>query len=413
MKLGAELAPRVLVADASTLRARADGGTRMRRSVALTATVLSAVCIADTATGAETTDAGTTHGRSAPGYSLWRPTPFPPLPGEITLAGVDCVDSGRCMAAGSTYIGATQTRRTLLLRWNGGRWHRDRRLNRPDMSLGNVECIRARHCFVTSVDANERGNVVWKLTRGAWTRSRVGGGRVHVRDISCGRPSACLAVGDRDRGTYFEPMLARWDGTQWHMLASPRPVHGGSALLDSVTCLPSGRCWAVGTRFGQQARMDSFVVAAPPGRPSTAVPVPRSRRQETLSGVACTRSDACYAVGTLSVGRISRGLVLRLRHGAWRRSDLAGDHTLLWAVSCRDRRCYTVGTKRESVSIGHVYAARLRLGELRREPARGGEGPDGWARLTSVSCFSAQQCLTVGSATRQPPGNGLLALLRR
>src|SRR5262249_54059931 len=61
--------------------------------------------------------------------------------------------------------------------------------------------------------------------------------------VTCTGPSACLAVGGSDRGS----LVARGNGTAWHIQPAPTPSGGG--LLNGVACPAPAACTAVGFTF--------------------------------------------------------------------------------------------------------------------------------------------------------------------
>jgi len=126
-----------------------------------------------------------------------------------------------------------------------------------------------------------------------------------VLGSSCANSLSCWAVGvtidNINSNATFSPLVERWNGSSWSLVATPPIPSGNGGGLFSVTCLDGSDCWAVGAVLG----------AAGDGSPSgsltehwdgtswsiVASPTPAGDVGALLQGVSCTSASDCWAVG--------------------------------------------------------------------------------------------------------------------
>jgi hypothetical protein len=119
------------------------------------------------------------------GRSWTWPYPAPPESDGSTFSGVTCFSGTSCLAVGG--YGGQRGEVTLAARWNGKSWSALHTSNVPRPALDST------------LDA-----------------------------ISCAAPTACMAVGNSDRGvgktgyaTHNRALAEWWNGTKWRMLPAP------------------------------------------------------------------------------------------------------------------------------------------------------------------------------------------------
>ena len=132
---------------------------------------------------------------------------------------------------------------------------------------------------------------------------------MHLR-ASRPRPRLCFAVGDYStpsRSVPEEgPLIERWNGSTWSLVASPAaPTHNVNALLD-VHCVSTTNCFAVGdsgveTGFPGSGPGVHMLVQHWDGSAWSTMNVtsPDGTNYDTLHTVTCTAAAACMAVGQL------------------------------------------------------------------------------------------------------------------
>ncbi len=170
------------------------------------------------------------------------------------LAGVTCPAPSNCWALGNiSSPGPTQPTRNEMLHWNGAKWLRARPPSIGDQSSSSaVSCVSTRGCWAVGSLTDDEGtsfNIVLHWNGARWKR-------VHVprhgslAGISCTSMSACWAVGGTSspKTTISRNEALRWNGTKWSSAQIPSPTRSNndSSSLTGISCTSSDNCWAVG-----------------------------------------------------------------------------------------------------------------------------------------------------------------------
>jgi hypothetical protein len=322
--------------------------------------------------------------------STWSVQPIPGAAGSTDLAGVSCISPSACTAVG-----------TNVERWNGMNWSVQRSPTGLARLLG-VSCLSPSAC----VAVGSYGNTlpfVQRWNRARWTIERAPHGLGPLSSVSCTSPSDCSAVGSElDTVTLIERRTA--DG--WS--SQPAPSPGG---LVSVSC-PAGRdCMAVGTfqLCGDcgYAPHGPFMLADRWDGTRWSAQSPFTIAGETdgrLSGVSCSSTTACTAVGTNPEGST---LAERWGGGRWSKqqtpSPRGASASNLTAVSCASKTtCTAVGSY---TADGHhtTLVERWDSGRWSIQPTPS-PALARHSQLTAVSCPSTTACTVVGSYDT-PAGN--------
>jgi hypothetical protein len=240
-------------------------------------------------------------GSGASGWSVMR-TPNPSA-ATAQLFSVSCVTRVACVAVGS-HVERSGRGVALAERWDGRRWRVQRT---PNPAPARVSILNG---------------------------------------VSCVSARACLAVGEFFGGSgVHRPLVERWNGRNWRIVAAPRASRSESTSLFAVSCRVGGRCLAVG-RSGSAA----FAARWTGSRwISTNVPAPRGTQFSNLAGVSCVAPTSCVAVGDyVDSSGADLPLVLRWNSQRWRTqatSPLDGaQFAFLSGVSCvQASACVAVG----------------------------------------------------------------------
>ena len=117
--------------------------------------------------------------------------------------------------------------------------------------------------------------------------------------VSCSATKACTGVGDSVNASGTSVTLAeRWNGATWTI--QPTPTPGGEGSLGGVSCARRApACMAVGSSASGSSGAQAALALDWTGGTWTSepVPVPAGAESSALSGVSCTSSSACMAVG--------------------------------------------------------------------------------------------------------------------
>jgi len=249
------------------------------------------------------------------------------------LSGVSCTSSTACMAVGSGGDGGE----SLLERWNGSTWSITRA---PDFVLEEalgVSCTSSTDCVAVGDEggisiAERWDGKRWSPQNLHYTPERAN----WLTAVSCVAADNCAAVGEDDVGLcannytsdYFVGVLGFWHQGRWSLKRDPdiacsvRGSDGGGDELLGVSCASISACTAVGPvvyqwngrRWSTQRTFDGFEAVSCISTVScTAVGSGTAGRwngsgwsiQNTpqvhegdLSGVSCTFTGACVAVGS-------------------------------------------------------------------------------------------------------------------
>lgn len=339
--------------------------------------------------------------------SSWVPQPIPRPRGSkgTKLAAVSCSSTRSCVAVGSFRRRGRVF--TLAERWNGKLWSITSTPNvaRSDNVLEGVSCSSRTSCVAVGSFSNP--NLLRPLTE-RWNGSRwsivpspgpVVSDWSELLGVSCTSRTACTAVGDMHvRGTSengsASTLVERWNGTRWAPeQTNQRPAGKNVYQFNAVACATKAMCIAVGA---WSAGYFPLIGRWNGRRWATGAP---AEEGEQLSGVSCTSSSRCIAVGGAHSSLGSPPLIWRWNGSTWSELLFEGPDQFnplegsLTAVSCPSAiSCVAVGSN----GNGGPLMLRLAGTTWAAEPFSFGDSLDG------VSCTAAGQCVVVGSDRHGP-----------
>jgi hypothetical protein len=175
--------------------------------------------------------------------SAWSIVAAPTRSNSSTLNSVSCTSSIRCVAVGDYWTTGSPLARTLVESWNGAAW--------------------------TVVASPNIATATWEN---------------YLYSVSCTSSTQCVAVGalwiTNGVNNSSRTLVESWNGSKWSII--PSPNQGSFPELNSVSCVKSNRCVAVGD-----------LIETWNGNAWSITPSPATGFQ----GVSCTRSTRCLAVG--------------------------------------------------------------------------------------------------------------------
>ncbi|HST40385.1 MAG TPA: hypothetical protein VLK58_12800 [Conexibacter sp.] len=238
-----------------------------------------------------------------------------PRPGaavSTALSGVSCTSSTFCMAVGS-YTDSNGISYPLSASWNGSSWTLrtvPTVASSTGTSLSSVSCTSSSACVAVGTYLDSRGvptptavtwsGSAWALLTMVVPRSA---SATFMTGVSCTSGTACMAVGfaTTSGGVVFA-VAERLSGTTWtdqtaSIAAAPAGATGTS--FNGVSCTTSSHCTAVGYYLDASSVQKTFAEAWSGGTSwaHQASPNPASSDGAVFSGVSCTSSSACLAVG--------------------------------------------------------------------------------------------------------------------
>lgn len=335
----------------------------------------------------------------------WRLARATPVEGY--LVGVSCPSITFCMAVGangtitSQPTFAQESRSAFAEQWHAGRWSVAPITKGPLNQLGPVSCVSRSFCMSIG-DVVDRTSTltatvgVQRWNGSVWTTSRLWrakGGLVGA-GISCASRVFCVAVATRSSAPGRSAVLIeRWTGRSWSPV---RIANAAPSLLTGVSCTSSSECVAVGGMNSYHWNGRRWHVRRMPTRDESL----------SFSTVSCGVANSCTAVGAAESG--DSGTFVEVEHWdgkAWAFQALPFALSPFAGVSCvTNRRCMIVGD--------HSAPS----GSLTREPTAGiwrgaawsvqpvpaptlptGMFASGW--LSSVACATQTRCVAVGGFT--------------
>jgi len=222
--------------------------------------------------------------------------------GGSYLYHVSCISAAACMAVGydedkNNHLFA------LVESWDGTTWTLLGMPNAGNVSLGGVSCVSATSCTV--VGSNSSGKTLAEYWNGkTWTVQSTPNPTATfagLGGVSCKSASDCTAVGGYDTNTQGFTLAEYWNGTKWVIQHTPSPtgsgVTGGS--LQAVSCFSATACVAAGS-IANTTNNDSPLAESWNGTTWTLQepPQPGNSYADSLSGVSCTATTTCTAVGS-------------------------------------------------------------------------------------------------------------------
>lgn len=342
-----------------------------------------------------------------------QPTPNPAGATSIQLISVSCASASACIAVGSSSSG------TLAERWDGTNWTIQ---STPNPAQGGgvlfgVSCASASAC--TAVGASNSGSLAARWGGASWniesTPTPAGAQSVFLNSVACVSPTRCQAVGGfQDRSGVFEALAEQSNGDAWRIEAASNPPGAQGAVLSGVACSTSTACTAIG---GYADSSGAFVTLAEGWNGHVwqvqSTPNPSWAQENVLFGVACPSSSRCTAVGQANGAGTPEAMAESWNGAAWSLqpipSPVGSAETQLNGVSCTSSvSCIAVGYTGPTMGVTSTVAERWDGTTWHLQPIPTTAG----AILNAVSCASHSACIAVGTAV-DSSGNSVGTMTER
>ena len=353
--------------------------------------------------------------------------------GPVVLDAVSCTAERECSALGAS-IPASGTQDDYIgVQLSGATWTAQPisipiSMNPGLLSLScptQGSCVAAGSLFPATLISASLSNDVWTV---ATITNPPPLPFASLTSVSCPSAGDCVAVGSYLISSSFSlPLVETLSDNVWHSSLLPLPpdaIESGLTsgpsdpvpLLESVSCTSMTSCVAVGyyssgptgkSRPLIETLSDGSWLAKQPAELS--LPYRLRGANGVLSGVSCTSSASCTAVGI--IGR--EVLVVMLGDGDWTSIALSPPRSAveawLYSVSCTSStRCVAVGqyTGRGTTGLRAAQVAPLAaefsnsVWSFKKLGWPRGANPDvsfDWPMLQSISCPSAGSCVAVGT----------------
>ena len=336
------------------------------------------------------------------------------------LSTPSCTSTTACTAVGH-YINASGTYLTLAERWNGTSWLAQTTPNpggTGGSALNGVSCT-STVCFAVGnyVKAGHEVTLAEHWTGGtSWslqtTPNPTGATVSYLYGVSCTSTTACTAVGySGSTNANRETLAERWNGTSWKIQTTPKPTGATVSFLSGVSCTSTTACTAVG-HYLNSAPTPTYLTVAEHWNGTIwqvqTTPTPTGATGSSLNGVSCT-STGCTAVGNYanSVGT-QMTFAERSNGTSWKLQTTPNppgvSGSFLYGVSCTSATSCT--------AVGDAGAGTLtELWNGASWQIQTSPNPTGakTSVLNGVSCNSATTCTAVGSSANSAGTSSTLA----
>lgn len=319
------------------------------------------------------------------------------------MNGVTCVSATDCWAVGYTYTGTAF--QTLTEHWNGSEWAVVASPNSSELELNvlyDVECLSSTSCWAVGYSSTGTAarSLIERWDGTSWTivPSSSVSTLDFLWDVDCLSPSSCWAAGYTYSGPTgaAQTLLHHWDGSTWAIVASANTGNDRGNSLAAVSCTSASSCWAVGGAAG------ATLIERWDGASWSIVPSPNNTAYEanSLSGVTCVSPVDCWAVGVSQTDNEWRTLVQRWDGTAWTivpspnktlQMNYLGDITCLSATDCWSVGAYAPGSAWRTMIQRWDGSSWMVVASPSTDDAENDF-------LNALTCLSADDCWTVGSA---------------
>lgn len=246
--------------------------------------------------------------------------------------------------------------------WNGASWVSQTTATPAGATAAELQsnhCLSKTSCVAAGSYTTASGTFTlveaWNGTSWSIQTSPNPAGSIdtHLKGISCKEVSACIAVGYQGSGSSAQPVAIRGNSGTWSLGAVPLPSGAVGAELTGVECTSTTSCRAVGryyptvspsTYWGMVSTWNGTTWS------SEAVPKPTGEpKRSTLLDISCASASNCTAVGAYAnSGGTQVSYVERWNGSAWSwqssPNPAESTNTVFQNVSCTEGvPCVAVG----------------------------------------------------------------------
>jgi hypothetical protein len=191
------------------------------------------------------------------------------------LSGVDCVGRGFCeLVGGYDNDQGTYTGHAYAVAWNGAGWILQTVPGPPSnefSGLAGVDCVSSSYCAAAGYWDAGIGTNAQPMMAGwngsAWGNqalpnlgsSQLGG---ETPAVSCTSPTGCIAVGREGSEAGGTALALRWEGSSWAFQPTPAVPGAYIADLNDVSCVAASSCVAVGSSWDSASGPERPLVEA-------------------------------------------------------------------------------------------------------------------------------------------------------
>jgi len=239
--------------------------------------------------------------------------------------------------------------------------------------------------------------------------SAVGGQPYRLNAVTCVSSALCFAVGNTKSPQ--QPVIEKWNGKKFKLVASPHLEAGGK--LVSVSCVSANSCFAVGHAVNTGPR--HALIEQWNGTNWSEVKSPKSPNSATfgsttgtaLTSISCTSANLCFAVGWTEADWPAQTALIEEWNGStWSISSPdptgGGQFWQFDGVQCvSDGFCVAVGSSR--ADDHEPTDTLIEQWNGTQWSLISNQSPDtDFQSLSAVGCASDQACFALGDADTGP-----------
>jgi hypothetical protein len=285
-------------------------------------------------------------------------------------------------------------------------------------TLGDVSCPTSSACVTvgryTTGTIPSSPHAFAEVWNGSWAMQPVsnptGATASVLSGVSCTASSACIAVGSYVNSSGVSVTLAEtWNGSSWSVQSTPNPTGATASVLSGVSCTSSSACIAVGEYHYTTGLSSSTHAFAEVWNGSSwsvqSTPNPTEAKGSFLNSVSCTSSSVCTAVGGYVNSAGSEVTLAEVWNGSsWSVQSTSNPTeakgSFLNSVSCTSSSaCIAVGEYKYGSALSSSTHAFAEVWNGSSWSVQSTPNPTGatWSVLGDVSCTSSSACSAVGS----------------
>jgi len=343
------------------------------------------------------------------------PTPNPAQSNSSSLSSVSCTTADACIAVG-WYKDKFAVDATLAEVWNGNSWSiLPMALPLPSptgtSSFSSISCTASNACIAVGLYATSE-NVPTETLAESWngtswsvqsTPNPSGSTNSHFNAISCVAADACTADGTWQNSSGVNgTLLETWNGASWSLVSTPNPSDLYAAQFTGVSCTASDACTAVG--YYENTSFVSETLAERWDGVSWTIqftPNPTGSLGSFLSNVACAGANGCNAIGSYSTSTPSLTFAEHWNGTTWVVQSASvptgSQDGVLYTLSCPTANlCVAVGDYQDppGVTLTLAEAWNSSSWSVQSTPNPGEPLVN---MLSGISCKSSTLCVAVGS----------------
>jgi hypothetical protein len=365
------------------------GHSRIPGSIAVCVAVLSVVLLVGAASSAAAT---------AP--SSWSVSATQNKTSNDALSGVSCTSVNFCVAVGS-YENSSKVSQNLAEVWRGSSWMITSTPDRGtgDNSLTGVSCTSTTDCVAVGDGYGKTYplGTVLRFNGTKWwisaTLSYVHG-EYFLNSVSCPNRDYCVAVGYASNDGGIQSSIFVWNGTKWKQQSNSKT---GGLKLVGVSCTSSSFCAAVGNEVPTDGYPEGVILVFNGRTWSQSATLGESRGSYTMTGVSCSRSQFCEAVGYFGNDSGEFPVIDTWNGSSWVGGDTGMFHSSeLYGVSCTSTTsCAASGNTLDASDDTFRTFIEYGSGTSWAQEATPDVGT-GANQLQGASCINANDCVAVG-----------------